>query len=86
MTADFDLKNWPETVERIPKTPAGRALDAKIVTEADLLRPKAIARLHALGLPHAVKCPIDANASLDRPERSAVAAEVRCVLNLVVHQ
>jgi hypothetical protein len=51
MKSDFDLKNWPEIVERIPKTTAGRALDAKIVTEADLLRLKAIARLHARGLP-----------------------------------
>jgi len=32
MKSDFDLKNWPEIVERIPKTTAGRALDAKIVT------------------------------------------------------
>jgi RNA polymerase sigma factor (sigma-70 family) len=47
----FDLKNWPETLERIPKTPAGRALDAKLVNEADVLRLKAIARLHARGLP-----------------------------------
>jgi DNA-directed RNA polymerase specialized sigma24 family protein len=51
MKSDFDLKNWPETIERMPKTPAGRALDAKLVTEADLLRLKAIARLHARGLP-----------------------------------
>jgi RNA polymerase sigma-70 factor (ECF subfamily) len=51
MKSDFDLKNWPETVERIPKTPAARALDAKLVTESDLLRLKTIARLHARGLP-----------------------------------
>jgi DNA-directed RNA polymerase specialized sigma24 family protein len=51
MKPNFDLKNWPEAVERIPKTPAGRALEAKLVTEADLLRLKAIARLHARGLP-----------------------------------
>jgi RNA polymerase sigma-70 factor (ECF subfamily) len=54
MKSDFDLKNWPETVERKPKTPAGRALDARLVTEADLLRLKAIARLHARGLPPTV--------------------------------
>src|ERR1700722_9505629 len=51
MKSDFDLKNRPENVERIPKTPAGRALDTKLVTEADLLRLKAIARLHDRGLP-----------------------------------
>jgi len=54
MKSDFDLKNWPETIERIHKTPAGRALDVKLVTEADLLRLKAIARLHARGLPQPV--------------------------------
>ena len=51
MTPDFDLENWPQAVERVPITPAGRALDARLVTEADLLRLKAIARLHARGLP-----------------------------------
>jgi len=43
----LDLEAWPE---RIP-TPAGRALDSRLVTQADLLRLKAIARLHARGLP-----------------------------------
>jgi DNA-directed RNA polymerase specialized sigma24 family protein len=33
------------------KTPAARALSLKLVTEADLLRLKVIARLHARGLP-----------------------------------
>jgi DNA-directed RNA polymerase specialized sigma24 family protein len=33
------------------KTPAARALALKLVTEADLLRLKVIARLHARGLP-----------------------------------
>jgi DNA-directed RNA polymerase specialized sigma24 family protein len=47
----FDLKNWPEAIERIPKTPAGRALDSGLVTHADLLRLKVIARLPARGLP-----------------------------------
>jgi DNA-directed RNA polymerase specialized sigma24 family protein len=51
MKFDFDLKNWPDTVERISNTPAGRALDAKLVSVTDLLRLKAIARLHARGLP-----------------------------------
>jgi DNA-directed RNA polymerase specialized sigma24 family protein len=50
MKSDFDLKSWPDTVELISNTPARRALDAKLVTEADLLRLKAIARLHARGL------------------------------------
>jgi DNA-directed RNA polymerase specialized sigma24 family protein len=35
----------------IEKTPAGRALALKLVTESDLLRLKVIARLHARGLP-----------------------------------
>jgi DNA-directed RNA polymerase specialized sigma24 family protein len=51
MKFDFDLTNWPDTVERISNTPAGRALDAKLVSVTDLLRLKAIARLHARGLP-----------------------------------
>jgi RNA polymerase sigma-70 factor (ECF subfamily) len=51
MKFDFDLKNWPDIVERISNTPAGRALDAKLVSVTDLLRLKAIARLHARGLP-----------------------------------
>ena len=47
----FDLRNWPRCVERIPKTPAGEALEAKLVTHADLLRLKSIAHLYARGLP-----------------------------------
>lgn len=35
----------------LPKSPAARALAQKLVTEIDLLRLKAIARLHARGLP-----------------------------------
>lgn len=35
----------------MPKTPAAEALALKLVTEMDLLRLKAIARLHARGLP-----------------------------------
>jgi DNA-directed RNA polymerase specialized sigma24 family protein len=54
MKSDFDLKNWPDIIERVSETPAGRALDAKLVTVADLLRLKAIARLHARGLPPSV--------------------------------
>jgi DNA-directed RNA polymerase specialized sigma24 family protein len=38
------------TVEQI-RAPAGRALEEKLVSEADVLRLKAIARLHARGLP-----------------------------------
>jgi RNA polymerase sigma-70 factor (ECF subfamily) len=51
MKFDFDLRNWPQTVERVPTTAAGRALHARLVNEAELLRLKAIARLHARGLP-----------------------------------
>jgi DNA-directed RNA polymerase specialized sigma24 family protein len=51
MKTHIDLKNWPEAVQWIPRTPARRALDAKLVTVADLLRLKVIARLHARGLP-----------------------------------
>jgi RNA polymerase sigma-70 factor (ECF subfamily) len=47
----LDPQNWPDSVGSISRTPAGRALDAKLVTEADLLRLKVIARLHARGLP-----------------------------------
>lgn len=54
MKSDFDLKNWPDAVERITNTPAARALDANMVTEVDLLRLKTIARLHARGLPPTV--------------------------------
>jgi RNA polymerase sigma-70 factor (ECF subfamily) len=46
-----DAKSLLDVVEWIPRTPAGQALDAKLVTEADLLRLKVIARLHARGLP-----------------------------------
>lgn len=51
MKSDVDLKNWSDSVERVSNTPAGRALDAKLVSVADLLRLKAIARLHARALP-----------------------------------
>lgn len=39
----------------IPETPAARALALKLVSEMDLLRLKAIARLHARGLPAEVE-------------------------------
>jgi RNA polymerase sigma-70 factor (ECF subfamily) len=51
MKTRIDLKNCLEAVEWIPRLPAGQALDAKLVTEADLLRLKVIARLQARGLP-----------------------------------
>jgi RNA polymerase sigma-70 factor (ECF subfamily) len=51
MKSDYDLENWPDTVERVSNTPAARALDANLVSVTDLLRLKAIARLHARGLP-----------------------------------
>lgn len=44
-------KSLLDAIEWLPRTPAGEALDAKLVTEADLLRLKVIARLHARGLP-----------------------------------
>jgi RNA polymerase sigma factor (sigma-70 family) len=43
------LKHWP--VDIVSDTPAARAFNAKLVTRADLLRLKVIARLHARGLP-----------------------------------
>ena len=46
-----NLENWPEGLELIPRTPAGQALELKLVTETDLMRLKTIARLHARGLP-----------------------------------
>ena len=51
MKTRIDLENWADAVEWIPKTPAAQALEAKLVTEADLLRLKVLARLHARGLP-----------------------------------
>jgi DNA-directed RNA polymerase specialized sigma24 family protein len=51
MKTRINLDHWPDAVEWIPKTPAGHALEAKLVTEADLLRLKVIARLQARGLP-----------------------------------
>src|SRR6185312_11601971 len=44
---------WPEAAgfELTSRTPARAALDAKLVTVADLLRLKVIARLYARGLP-----------------------------------
>jgi DNA-directed RNA polymerase specialized sigma24 family protein len=46
----FDLlKTWP--IDLVSDTPATRAFNAKLVTRADLLRLKVIARLHARGLP-----------------------------------
>jgi RNA polymerase sigma-70 factor (ECF subfamily) len=43
------LKSWP--VDAVTDTPARRALEARLVTTADLLRLKVIARLQARGLP-----------------------------------
>lgn len=53
MKTPIDLESWPEQigVEWVPTPPARRALDAHMVTDADLLRLKVIARLHARGLP-----------------------------------
>lgn len=44
-------KSMVDAAECVQRTPARQALDANLVTEADLLRLKVIARLHARGLP-----------------------------------
>lgn len=51
MKTPIDLANWPPGVEWDHRPPALQALEAKLVNEADLLRLKTIARLHARGLP-----------------------------------
>ena len=53
MKTRITLESWPEAAgfELTSRTPARAALDAKLVTVADLLRLKVIARLHARGLP-----------------------------------
>lgn len=48
------LANLPQGIRQVSKLPARRALDAGLVTETDLLRLKAIARLHARGLPSVI--------------------------------
>jgi DNA-directed RNA polymerase specialized sigma24 family protein len=45
------LEQIMKVPQDLPKTPAAQALAQKLVTELDLLRLKAIARLHARGLP-----------------------------------
>ncbi len=53
MKPGITLENWPQAigVELVTQTPARGALEAKLVTVADLVRLKVIARLHARGLP-----------------------------------
>lgn len=53
MKPPITLENWPQAIgfEVATKTPARDALDAQLVTVADLVRLKVIARLHARGLP-----------------------------------
>ncbi len=51
MKTSIKLTKLPVDIERISTLPARRALDAGLVTEADLLRLKVIARLYARGLP-----------------------------------
>ncbi|HEY2591550.1 MAG TPA: sigma-70 family RNA polymerase sigma factor [Steroidobacteraceae bacterium] len=53
MKPPITLENWPQAIglELITQTPARGALEAKLVTVADLVRLKVIARLHARGLP-----------------------------------
>jgi hypothetical protein len=45
------LKQEIKVPQDVPKTPAAQALALKLVTGMDLLRLKAVARLHARGLP-----------------------------------
>jgi DNA-directed RNA polymerase specialized sigma24 family protein len=51
MKPHIDLASWPNASDLVPKTPAGQALDSKLVSETDLVRLKVIAQLHARGLP-----------------------------------
>ena len=53
MKPPIRLENWPEAIgfEVITETPARAALEKELVTLADLVRLKVIARLHARGLP-----------------------------------
>lgn len=53
MKPPVTLENWPQAIgfEFTTQTPARGALEAKLVTVADLVRLKVIARLHARGLP-----------------------------------
>jgi len=53
MKPPITLENWPQAIpyELDPSPPARAALDAKLVTVADLVRLKVIARLQARGLP-----------------------------------
>ena len=51
MKPHIDLTSWPKDFDLVPKTPAGRALESRLVTETDLVRLKVIAQLHARGLP-----------------------------------
>lgn len=51
MKPNFDLADWPRTLELVRETPAGKARDAGLVNDTDLLHFKAIARLYARGLP-----------------------------------
>ena len=51
MKPQFDLASWHKDAGLDLKTPAGKALDSKLVTETDLVRLKVIAQLHARGLP-----------------------------------
>ena len=51
MKSPSDIANWPQGLDWDNSPPAQQALDARLVTEQDLLRLKVIARLHARGLP-----------------------------------
>lgn len=51
MRSRWNLNHVMQVPREVPKTPAAQALALKLVTEMDLLRLKAVARLHARGLP-----------------------------------
>lgn len=51
MKSRIDIANYPAGIDWDNAPPAQQALDANLVNEQDLLRPKVIARLHGRGLP-----------------------------------
>lgn len=51
MRGRWNLKHIMQVPQELPRTPAAQALALQLVTEMDLLRLKAVARLHARGLP-----------------------------------
>jgi DNA-directed RNA polymerase specialized sigma24 family protein len=54
MRSRWNLEHVMRVPQELPKTAAARALALRLVTEMDLLRLKAVARLYARGLPSEV--------------------------------